>query len=169
MGVRETLGKFVPESLKPPIQPSTYDAFLETLRAQNAKQVTAIPGKKTLLVTEEDEGFGEDGAYYEYNITFNAIGRRGRKVDYYHSCARKFLDNPDYINKYGGKMGAERLIHTLEEAYLITTFVTAAKLEEIEEMIPGCQTKLQDATKVFTAEDFEELQRLAQQLQIRPW
>ena len=48
--------------------------------------------------------------------------------------------------------------------------VTAdTKLQEIKQAVPGCITVLRDSDKTFTDEDFAELRREAQRLQIRPW
>ncbi len=168
MTIKE-LERLIPDTLKPPIMTRSLEEFLETLKAQGAVWVTATPGRKTLLETES-EGVGVDGAQYEYNITFTAKDRRGRKIELYYPCSEKFLDNPDYINAQGGRFGARRLTEELEERYLLTTFVTAdALLRQIEEKLPGCQTALQDADKVFSDEDYAELRLRAEKEHIRPW
>lgn len=164
----ERFGNFIPDNLKPPIAPISYADFVNTLRTENATRVTAVPGRKTLFRTGSD--IGEDGAHYEYNITFNARGQGGRRINYYYPCIQKFLDNPDFQYAHGGKMRGERLIHDLEEAYSLTTIVTAdTKLQEIQRMLPDCTVELTDADRTFTQEDLEELRREAQQRQIRPW
>ncbi len=168
MGLSERLSRFVPEGLKTPIKPTTYSEFVDALTYVNVRRLVAVPGRKILL--RKGSEIGEVGAHYEYNITFDGNGERGRRVNYYHPCVQKYLDNPDYNYIHGGKIKAERLIHDLAEAYALTTIVTAdSKLQELQTIFPDCIMELRDADRTFTQDDFEELRREAQQRQIRPW
>jgi hypothetical protein len=169
MGLAEKLGRFVPNNFKKPLTPGSYDEFVNALCTHDVSRIVAVPGRKALFRTGSVD-LGEDGVAYEYNIAFDSTSSTGRKINYYYPCTQKFLDNPDYHYAHGGKMRGERLIRDLEEAYSLTTIVTAdVKLQELQQMFPGCTTELRDADKIFTQEDYEELRRVAQRRQIRPW
>ena len=115
MGLGERLRRLVPDRIKPAIKPTTYEDFMDQLRNLNASRVVAVPSRKKLFAT--GNSYGEDGAHWEYNITFNGTGQRGRRIDYYHTCIQKFLDEPDYINAHGVRMHRGGFLEDLERTY----------------------------------------------------
>lgn len=168
-GFKDRLTGYVPDSLRPPIKPESYDGFLVTLQELGAKRVAATPDRKR-LTRQVDPETGASATGWGYQVVFDGVGRQGRRVRYELECAYRVSQDVDRRNNFGGRIVGENAVLTLEEAWLMTTFVTAdILLAEIGKQIPQCETVLMNGGKPFTPDQYQDLRARAQQDHIRPW
>lgn len=169
MGLKDRISGYVPESLRTPLKPVSYDGFLETLQEQQARRVTANPNRR-VLVRKRDPETGASATGWQYYVAFEGVGRQGRRISYDLPCADRVSQDVDSRNHFGGKMLGENLVLSLEEAWLMTTYVTAdTLLTGIREQMPQCETVLMDGGKPFTPDEYDDLRARAREGHIRPW
>ena len=162
-GFKDRLIGLAPESLKPPIKPETYDGFLATLQELGAKRVAATPGRKR-LTNQVDPDTGASATGWGYQVVFDGVGRQGRRIRYELDCAYRVSQDVDRRNNFGGRIVGEGVVLGLEEAWLMTTYVTAdTLLNGIKEQMPQCETALMNSGKPFTADQYQDLRAQAQQ------
>ena len=168
MGTKDRLLGLLPDNLKPPLTPETYDGFITALSEQGARKLRAIPGRKP-IDRRNEEITGERSTHWRYNVGFVAEGRHGRKITYEFPLVTGTTQDDESRNEWGGKMLGGNVVNILEEAWLITAFVTAEELlRRIKEELPECETELISDGKPFTEEDFQTLHEEAKLAHIRP-
>lgn len=168
-GFKDRLTGYVPDSLRPPIKPESYYDFLAAMQEQQARRVTATPGRKR-LTRQVDPETGASATGWRYQVVFDGVGRQGRRIRYELACADRVSQDVDRRNNFGGRIVGEGVVLGLEEAWLMTTYVTAdILLAEIGKQIPQCETVLMNGGKPFTPDQYQDLRARAQQDHIRPW
>lgn len=165
----DRLSGHVPDSLRTPLKPVSYGGFLATLQEQQARRVTANPNRK-VLARRRDPVTGASAIGWQYYVAFEGVGRQGRRISYDLPCADRVSQDADDTNLFGGRMLGENLALGLEEAWLMTTYVTAdTLLTGIRGQMPQCEIVLMDGGKPFTPDQYEDLRARAQKGHIRPW
>jgi len=169
MGFKGSIPGLVPDKLKPPLKPASYSEFQDVLMAQNARTVTAIPGRRA-IGHEVQTYSGTSATDWMYYVAFTGVSSQGRRIVFEQACAnRRSMDDTE--NDFGGRAVGARMILSLEAAWSLTTCVTAdVLLQELKKQMPQCETVLMDdGQNPFTEDQYRELRSEAEVRHIRPW
>lgn len=166
----ESLGRVLPEIIKPQINCRNEADFYNFLSINPPQEVTVLPVFKDVQAITAEGSVGVAAFIRAYNIKVDAKTQNGKRASYNHTFAEKCLDNDNFVERMGGKQGGQRLQARLEPLYELSTFISGYNfLKGIQSIYEDCKIVLKDSEKTFSEKDIEELLKVSQENNIKGW
>jgi len=159
MGFSAELGRIIPDKFKPPLRAKSFSQYVDFLQREGAVHVELVPSRE-----KAGNPSSVESEPYTYNAELRAKSKTGRGI-----VLRQDFTTTGIRHGMLRQSKAFDHIQRQEEHLIERTYLTAKRmLDHMKEVIPGLTGNVMDKNAPFSDEQYEELEKRAQQ-GLEPW